>query len=51
LEGNPVLVVEAIAFAYCQLVPSCTLNRNVLDVSNQDSPLEKLVNPVGALLG
>ena len=45
------MVVEAIAFAYCQLVPSCTLNNSVLDVSSQDSPLGKLVMPVGSLLG
>tara|TARA_Y100001937_G_scaffold18086_1_gene25025 strand:+ start:3185 stop:3355 length:171 start_codon:yes stop_codon:yes gene_type:complete len=51
LEGNPELVMEAMAFAYCQSVPSCTLNKNVLDVSSQDSPLEKLEKPVGELLG
>ena len=51
LAGKSVLCVEATAFAYCQLVPSWTLNNSVLDVSSQDSPLEKLVNPVGALLG
>mgnify|MGYP003314184346 CR=1 FL=1 len=51
LEGKPELVVEATAFEYCQLLPSYTLNKCVLAVSSHDSPLEKLVNPVGELLG